>query len=582
MQQSSNRRACFVVAWLMLSTALVNSAAADRLKAVVLEQRDQFTRLDGAAVALERAGFSVVIQSFGEAVDTDTDLIMIGTFASESGEYKAWVQRNESAMRRFISGGGTLLQMTQADQTEEIPPFLPVHLEAVRDDLDSHPVLVLEADHALTRRLPMREIEAMPPQLILPRHANRTGSWETFNRQKGFRVLLALAESARPVLMVGQLGRGRIILTSLYFDKIRNAEDEITAPEAFMAATDGFYTGLYAYVAAVRAGRAADIEPTPEFVPPAPFEFVPGSMTIAVIPDTQLYSERFPHHFYTMTDWIVANREEHNIKAVLHVGDIVNRNTVVEWERAQDALERLHGHVAVALAPGNHDYGNGGRADVRTTLMSDYITYEKWATNPGFGGVFEEGRMENHYSTFEHNGVKYVAIALEWSPRDAVLEWASGVLEEHADHVGMVTLHAYMYSDNTRYDWKTRGREQNWNPYAYGTANDPGGVNDGEDIWQKLVRKHPNMAFVFSGHVLHSGVGKLSSEGDHGNTVHQLLGNHQMRREGGDGWFRLVQILPDNKTVRVTTYSSTHDQWNTEPGHQFELQMDARPAAPAR
>lgn len=566
----------------LLAVIGVNSADADRLTAVVVEHRDQFTLLDGAAFALERAGFSVVSQSFGEAVDTDADLIVIGTFASESSEYKGWVEHNERAVRRYITAGGTLLQMTQADQTEAAPPFLPVHLEAVRDDLDSHPVLVLDAEHTLTSRLPTRDIESPLPQVLLPRHAGRTGSWETFNRQNGFQVLLALAPEARPVLLVGQQGEGRIILTSLYFDKIRNAEGDITAPEEFMAATDGFFAGLHAYVAAVRAGRAPDVEPTPEFVPPAPFEFVPGSMTIAVIPDTQHYSERFPHHFVTMTDWIAANKAKYNIKAALHVGDIVNRNSAPEWERAQDALERLHGHVAVALAPGNHDYGNGGRADVRTTLMSDFITYEKWSANPGFGGVYEEGRMENHYSTFEHNGVKYIAIALEWSPRDAVLEWANGLLEEHADHVGIVTTHAYMYADHTRYDWKTRGREQNWNPYAYGTSNDPGGVNDGEDIWQKLVRKHPNMAFVFSGHVLHSGVGTLSSEGDHGNTVHQLLGNHQMRREGGDGWFRLVQILPDNKTVRITTYSSTHDQWNTEPGHQFELQLNAQTTTHAR
>ncbi len=35
--------------------------------------------------------------------------------------------------------------------------------------------------------------------------------------------------------------------------------------------------------------------------------------------------------------------------------------------------------------------------------------------------------------------------------------------------------------------WANRGTSQSWNPHAYGTSNDSGGCNDGEEIWNGLV-----------------------------------------------------------------------------------------------
>ena len=65
-----------------------------------------------------------------------------------------------------------------------------------------------------------------------------------------------------------------------------------------------------------------------------------------------------------------------------------------------------------------------------------------------------------------------------------------------------------MYSDSTR-----QGPGDNWRPQAYGVGKDMGdsAVNDGEQIWEKLVKKHSNIRFVFSGHVLNTGVGTLVS-----------------------------------------------------------------------
>jgi len=130
-----------------------------------------------------------------------------------------------------------------------------------------------------------------------------------------------------------------------------------------------------------------------------------------------------------------------------------------------------------------------------------------------------------------------------------------------------------MYSDETRYDWSKYGPEQKWNPHAYGTAKQPGGVNDGQELWDKLVSRHPNFAFTFNGHVLNDGVARLTSQGVHGNAVHQMLVNYQTWPEGGQGYLRLVEFLPDGRTVQVRDYSPVLDKYQTEPQRQFVLEL---------
>jgi len=100
--------------------------------------------------------------------------------------------------------------------------------------------------------------------------------------------------------------------------------------------------------------------------------------------------------------------------------------------------------------------------------------------------------------------------------------------------------------------------------------------NDGEQIWQKFVRKHENIFLVVSGHIGGDGMGKLTSKGDHGNPVHQLLANYQGRPRGGDGWLRILRFLPKENKISVRTYSTFHDKYDDDPQNQFELDYRMR------
>jgi hypothetical protein len=133
-----------------------------------------------------------------------------------------------------------------------------------------------------------------------------------------------------------------------------------------------------------------------------------------------------------------------------------------------------------------------------------------------------------------------------------------------------------MYHDDTRYDFSRRP-DQQWNPLAYGTAQGDGAAHqnhDGEMLWNNLVRRHANVFLVLSGHVLVDGTGLLSSKGDAGNTVHQVLANYQMLDEGGLGYLRLLEILPDGRQIRIKTFSPTLGVFSHAPDQDFTLQAD--------
>lgn len=313
----------------------------------------------------------------------------------------------------------------------------------------------------------------------------------------------------------------------------------------------------------------------------------PGSWTLAILPDTQIYSQTYPQHFDAQTQWIADHAQSHNIKFALHEGDVVNVNSLSlpnqQWVNARAALDNLNGVVPYAIAPGNHDYGPSGNASTRDSLFHQpqfFGPTTPYANQSTVGGFFETGKTDNSWHTFNDGTRDWLVLALEFGPRDEVVDWANQVVEAHPDHLAMLVTHAYMYYDDTIYDWATKGSSQSWNPHSYGVANQPGGVNDGQELWDKLVSNHENFRFTFNGHVLSDGTGYRATEGDGGNVVNQILANYQMNTQGGQGDMRLLEFLEDGETVVVRTYSPVLDRYDTAPDQQFTVNMNALPPPP--
>lgn len=297
-----------------------------------------------------------------------------------------------------------------------------------------------------------------------------------------------------------------------------------------------------------------------------------GKSSIIVLPDTQKYTQYYPDHFYAQTHWIREQKEAQDIRLVLHLGDIVQHDIESEWRIAKDALSTLDGLVPYALVPGNHDYQETRGSLTRNTQLNTHFKAEdihQWA---GESGLFEEGKIDNNYQLFSTGSLNWIVINLEWAPRDVVLDWANQVTASFPDRLAIVVTHAYLYCDGTRYDHKHRPK-QHWGPHRYRTSYRKSNINDGEQIWQKFIRKHGNIVMTLSGHVLAKGVAHLESRGDFGNTVHQVLANYQMKQEGGMGFLRILEIDERTMMVRTRTYSPSYDRYLTDANNDFAYKI---------
>ena len=87
------------------------------------------------------------------------------------------------------------------------------------------------------------------------------------------------------------------------------------------------------------------------------------------------------------------------------------------------------------------------------------------------------------------------------------------------------------------------------------------------------MKKHPGFIMTLNGHVLEDGAGRTETRGDAGNVVHQMLANYQNRAEGGQGFMRLIEFLPDGKTIKVRSYSPSTKTCKVDEDQQFTLSL---------
>ena len=296
-----------------------------------------------------------------------------------------------------------------------------------------------------------------------------------------------------------------------------------------------------------------------------------NSWSLIVMPDTQVYAWKYPDNFIAQTRWIASAKKKHNIQYVLHLGDMTEHNSDKEWEVAQRSMAVLdEARIPYVLTLGNHDMGDDGKSQTRDTLLGKYFSHEQQAAMNTFGGAMTEGSLNNTFHLFEAGGKKWIVLSLEWAPTDEIVAWANSVMDKHQDRHAILVTHAYMFSDDRRYDHTNTDLRHKWNPHSYKT---PGSKNDGQQLWDKLVSRH-RFHFTLNGHVLNDGTGYLQSTTDKGNTCHQILTNYQMRDNGGEGFLKIMEFDPDGTTVRLKAYSPIHDRYLTEIDQSFVVTID--------
>ena len=325
-----------------------------------------------------------------------------------------------------------------------------------------------------------------------------------------------------------------------------------------------------------------------EELPPAPS----GTFSIAVIPDTQHYRGQGTHRkqqvelpttnpvFETITDCIVEELTRQRIVFVSHVGDIVDLNNDKQWAVAQKCMNKLQGKVPYGISVGNHDMIS---KTGDSSLFQKYFPQSRFSKFDWYGGCYESpngkpeisGNNANSFQLFSAGGMDFVFLHLECNAPDSVLVWADNVLKQHADrkaiittHMGLGPLHRpkqprdYFDAPKGRMTWKK----------CHGANG-----NTSQQMWDKCFRKHKNLFLICCGDQSRTQAMHQTVEGQHGNTVHELLSDY------GSNGFRLMRFIPAQNKIEVRTWNPVKQEFCEKTSivpeknqHQFTLEYQMK------
>ncbi|NMB77110.1 MAG: hypothetical protein GYA21_18525 [Myxococcales bacterium] len=287
--------------------------------------------------------------------------------------------------------------------------------------------------------------------------------------------------------------------------------------------------------------------------------------SVVLLPDTQYYTKKQPagpdNTLFKQMQWILDHRQSHDIRFVIHLGDITHNNTLEQWRVADQAFDLLDAAgMPYSLVPGNHDYLKAeARYSRGNTHLNDPELFPpaRFSGRPWYGGSYGGG-SENSYALFEAGPYRFLVINLEYGPRKGPLCWAEELIAAYPDRRVIVVSHCV----------QTHGGE-----YEQGCPSIdyliPGG--SGETIWDELASRHSNVFLVLCGHVNDTEY-KLRY-GNAGNPVHAILTDYQFEAActagsaaactdhcqagfyTGNGWMRELVFAPRENRVYARTFT---------------------------
>ena len=294
----------------------------------------------------------------------------------------------------------------------------------------------------------------------------------------------------------------------------------------------------------------------------APANAVGTSFTVVVLPDTQRYTDANApatqaQTFKQQTEWIKDNIAAQNIVFATHEGDLVQNGAQfpVEWQRADAAMDVLDGVVPYSVVIGNRDFDEPNEFASGTGSYTQYFGPQRYAGRTWFGGASANGR--NTYQLFNGGGWRFLHLAPEYEVPDAAITWAQQVIDQHRRVPTIVTTHAYQSDAEA-------GRSA---PARY--------HNNGDRIWQKLVKRNKQIFMVLNGHFCKvDGERHQVSTNDAGQPVFEMVANYQAHANGGNGYLRLLRFEPALNRIRVLTYSPTRNNFVDDGDSAFSLGDD--------
>ncbi|HEX7756186.1 MAG TPA: metallophosphoesterase [Niabella sp.] len=280
------------------------------------------------------------------------------------------------------------------------------------------------------------------------------------------------------------------------------------------------------------------------------YSCAPSKFTIPVLPDTQEAVTRRHDLFNAQLHWIVKAKDSLRIPIVLHVGDLVNFDTIPQYERTSTAFEELdRAGIPYVITLGNHDgqavqhnSGSAAPGNVNANLrktdkFNHYFPVSRFRLQQG---RYEEGKSDNSYQIFKAGGKKFLVITLEFCAREGAAQWMDQVMKTHPKYNVIVLTH---------YHLTPKGEIAKTNA-GYGDMKVA-------DIFDKYIKPNKNAFMVLSGHVCFSS--HREDMGTGGNRIYQILSDYQCKDDGG-GYIRLLDFDLKKKTIAAKMYSPFYNK----------------------
>lgn len=238
------------------------------------------------------------------------------------------------------------------------------------------------------------------------------------------------------------------------------------------------------------------------------------------------------------TAWLIENQSEINLKGLSHVGDLVeNWNDDVQWQSAEQAfLPLAQAGIPITFVPGNHDFSGSDLTSYQKYFGADSAYAQAMAGNGNevyFEAVGGDSRQVGSYTFVEGGSYTYLFIQLMYEPNDRELAWLDGILSKYPDNPAVITSHNIFSCSASKPD------ECDLN-------------EQGERIWN-VAKKHDNVFMITGGH--NHGSGFIDLTNDFGNPVVGMLVDYQFSYNGGNAWYRFMEMDETNNKIYFSTFS---------------------------
>ena len=272
--------------------------------------------------------------------------------------------------------------------------------------------------------------------------------------------------------------------------------------------------------------------------------------SVMIVPDIQNYTDGDYKSVFLDSISSFYLRNIASFAACFQVGDLTNHNKLTEYQNAENHFfSRFPEGKEPYFCLGNHDYGENGKSNVRSSNIPSYMRAK-------YDFRMEECEFENYVRFLSLGDVSYAVMDLEFAPRDEALSWANNVVKSYPTTPFIILTHVFTNKRGQIHD------STDDNVYHPGSQKDyyMGGdyINDSMEIFNKLIKDNDNIKMVICGHTFTPNYIEVTSRKNSvGQDVYIITVNYQHYTEGGSGYVGILEF--QEKGYRIRSFSTqTH------------------------